>query len=172
MSTYNIAVYENATALREIHKYLPEIDIATEVLLNILGILPLSLVIFLFYKIKIFHFNLTILLIDLMVSYLIRTISRIVICGFIAFKISSPEDFGNYFSLPNFFFTVTIFVAEKNVICHYLDFVCGICQYVCGMNLWLIFMERLYATTKAKNYEHQFTPFIILALILSKVRIL
>ena len=100
-NNYNIAVYENLTALREIYKYLPEIDLVTEMFLNFAGILPLIFVIFLFIKIKIFHFNLTILLIDLMASYLTRTLSRIIICIFVTFQMSKNETTGKIYFPTN-----------------------------------------------------------------------
>uniref|UniRef100_A0A914Y4T9 Uncharacterized protein n=1 Tax=Panagrolaimus superbus TaxID=310955 RepID=A0A914Y4T9_9BILA len=81
-----------------------------------------------------------------MVSCLFRTLSRTGICGYVLTEI---------FSLDN---------IEERKIYHFFDFGCNIGQYVCGTNMLLIFLERLYATKKALTYEHQFTPIIMLLL--------
>ncbi|KAE9555068.1 hypothetical protein FO519_001729 [Halicephalobus sp. NKZ332] len=134
--TNPMAVYENTTALRQVFEYLPEMDYIFELITNFIGIFPLSLSIYFFKKLKLFHVNLTSLLINMMTSYLIRTVFRIPVVTY------------------NMFVSVEYY-QEKHIIIQHIDTICAICQYVCGVDLCLIFLERLYATNKASAYESQ-----------------
>ena len=94
-----ITVYDNITALREVNEHLPIFNCAFEIILNCLGVPPLILAIYLFSNIKIFHFNLTVLLNDLMAAYLIRTLIRTIVCFLISVEIFdnfSKREYGRF----------------------------------------------------------------------------
>lgn len=97
MFKYQLPLYENRTALIEIAEYLPLLTTITEIIFNIFGKIVLIFVIIQFYKIKTFHLNLRILLIDTMASYLLRTVSRTAVCIFVVANIRNLNNIGKIF---------------------------------------------------------------------------